>query len=174
MESAAQDGVAVAADDGRLADRRSLPRSRPSSSDTPALVAAAQRELRRLGCYTGDDDGRFSAATHAAIWRYLSQRGRQSDGSVTMAFVTELKLDRGTCAAEKIEKAEKPAKTEKPAKVVKSDRGVKFSKRHERSETPDRGASGEPVVVQQAAPVMAPRMGFGMGFGFRGGFGMHF
>jgi Caspase domain/Putative peptidoglycan binding domain len=145
-------------------------------SDTPALVAAAQRELRRLGCYTGDDDGRFSASTHAAIWRYLSQRGRQSDGSVTMAFVSELKVDRGNCGAEKTEKAEKserPSKTEKSAKVVKSDRGVKFGKRREKSDAPA-VVHREPVVVQQAAPVMVPRMGFGMGFGMRRGFGMHF
>ena len=132
-------------------------------SDTPALVSAAQRELKRLGCYSGDVDGRLSAATRAATWRYLSKSGRQgSDGSITAIFVTELKQDKkGSCAAEKTEKAERSVKV-KPERTVRT-------KRHERTVTVVRS---EPVVVQQA-PVIAPRVGFGFG-GFRRGFGMHF
>ena len=43
----------------------------------PDLIRAAQTELSRLGCFSGDADGTLNAATQAGINRYLSRRGRR-------------------------------------------------------------------------------------------------
>ena len=44
-------------------------------ADTPHLVASAQKELARLGCYSGDDDGELDAATKVAIKKYRMEKG---------------------------------------------------------------------------------------------------
>ena len=59
-------------------------------ANTPELISSAQNELRRLGCFTGRDDGNLSSATREAIGRYLSQKGRPSrDVKVTDEMVEE-------------------------------------------------------------------------------------
>jgi uncharacterized caspase-like protein len=68
----------------------------PLSANTPELVLSAQRELQRLGCFDGEEDGRLGAATVAAIRRYLSEKGRTSkDIKVTDTLIAELQ-DRRT------------------------------------------------------------------------------
>jgi hypothetical protein len=73
-------------------------------ANTPALVRAAQSELRRIGCFAGRDDGNLNNATREAIERYFAVHGRGSrDIAVTEAFVADLKDHEGricplTCA----------------------------------------------------------------------------
>jgi Caspase domain len=59
--------------------------------DTPALIASAQKELTRLGCYAGAHDGKLDAATKVAIKKYKVQKGEEvGDVSVTESFVSQL------------------------------------------------------------------------------------
>ena len=39
-------------------------------TDTPALVRAAQNELRRIGCFAGENDGKFTDKTRDAVRRF--------------------------------------------------------------------------------------------------------
>jgi peptidoglycan hydrolase-like protein with peptidoglycan-binding domain len=64
---------------------------RPPATNTPELILSAQRELRRLGCFTGEEDGKQGEATTNAVKRYLAQRGRSnSDIKVTESLVADL------------------------------------------------------------------------------------
>jgi Caspase domain len=65
---------------------------RPTVANTPELVLAAQRELRRIGCFAGHQDGSLGSATKEAVQRYLSQKGRPAnDISVTEDLLSDLK-----------------------------------------------------------------------------------
>ena len=60
--------------------------------NTPELVLSAQSELRRLGCFTGEEDGSLNRATRDAIRRYLSEQGRSTKNiKVTDSLVADLK-----------------------------------------------------------------------------------
>jgi Caspase domain len=62
------------------------------SANTPDLIVPAQRELRRLGCFAGDADGKLGEATMSAVKRYLAQKGRSSkDVEVTDRFIADLR-----------------------------------------------------------------------------------
>jgi hypothetical protein len=62
------------------------------AANTPQLIASAQSELRRLGCFAGHDDGKLAGATTEAIKRYLSQKGRATtDVKVTVSLIADLK-----------------------------------------------------------------------------------
>jgi hypothetical protein len=64
----------------------------PPSGNNSELILSAQRELQRLGCFDGEEDGRPTAATTAAIRRYLAEKGRPStDIKVTDSLIAELK-----------------------------------------------------------------------------------
>jgi hypothetical protein len=56
-------------------------------------VRTAQGELRRIGCYTGREDGKLQQATKDAIGRYLARSGKQrpSEVPVTQQLINELK-----------------------------------------------------------------------------------
>jgi hypothetical protein len=71
------------------------------AADTPLLVASAQKELTRLGCYSGSADGNLDAATKIAIRKYHSEKGEPaSDVSVTESLVAEFgKQKLRVCAA---------------------------------------------------------------------------
>jgi peptidoglycan hydrolase-like protein with peptidoglycan-binding domain len=73
----------------------------PSAANTPELVASAQKELARLGCYSGDSDGKLDAATKGAIKKYQAEREQPVTGiAVTDDFVHELrKLKLRVCRA---------------------------------------------------------------------------
>jgi outer membrane protein assembly factor BamD (BamD/ComL family) len=72
---------------------REQQKSRPAAaSNTPDLVRAAQVELQRLGCFSGNADGKLTAATWEGVSRYLSQRnGEDSAVAITDGFVTKLR-----------------------------------------------------------------------------------
>jgi hypothetical protein len=62
------------------------------ASNTPDLVRAAQAELRRLGCFSGNADGKLTAATWEGVSQYLSRRnGADSAVAITDGFVTTLR-----------------------------------------------------------------------------------
>jgi hypothetical protein len=61
------------------------------ASNTPELVRSAQKELARIGCFTGDLDGMLGVATGAAIKRYRHERGQAAaEIEVTDRLVSEL------------------------------------------------------------------------------------
>src|SRR5256714_908158 len=72
----------------------------PELMDTPQLVRAAQAQLRRIGCFAGDDDGKLNDATRSAVKRYLTQRGLPANEiKISESLVAELKTqDKGVCA----------------------------------------------------------------------------
>jgi hypothetical protein len=60
--------------------------------NTPELIVSAQSELRRLGCFAGEEDGKLDAGTRDALKRYLSEKGRPTkDLKVTDNLVADLK-----------------------------------------------------------------------------------
>jgi peptidoglycan hydrolase-like protein with peptidoglycan-binding domain/outer membrane protein assembly factor BamD (BamD/ComL family) len=75
-------------------------------ANTPELVASAQKELARLGCYSGDSDGKLDAATKSAIKKYQVEREQPVTGiAVTDGFVRELrKLKLRVCPAVIVDK----------------------------------------------------------------------
>jgi hypothetical protein len=64
-----------------------------SSVNSSERVALAQRELIRLGCFSGAPDGSLNAATKAALRLYRAARGENptSDAEITDDFVAKLK-----------------------------------------------------------------------------------
>jgi len=56
-------------------------------SNTPELVRSAQKELARIGCFTGGIDGNSGPATVTAIKRYQAERGR---GAISVEITDEL------------------------------------------------------------------------------------
>jgi hypothetical protein len=83
--------------EGDLACPRLRPRVRAviaalPPSDTPPLISAAQRELRRLGCYGGRDTGELNEGTRDALRRYRGQSGAPNgEIRITAALVAELR-----------------------------------------------------------------------------------
>ncbi|MFL5083980.1 MAG: caspase family protein [Xanthobacteraceae bacterium] len=74
------------------APQQQAPAPQQPAANTPDLIASAQSELRRLGCFAGQDDGKLGGATTEAIKRYLSQKGRASnDVKVTESLIADLK-----------------------------------------------------------------------------------
>jgi caspase domain-containing protein len=75
------------------------PTPQPAAADTPELVRSAQIELRRLGCFSGREDGALNGSTREAIERFLALRGQSSrDVRVTASFVADLRdLDSRVC-----------------------------------------------------------------------------
>lgn len=73
-----------------------------AQSNTPELIHAAQVELRRLGCFSGDADGKLTGATEDGISRYLSKRGGENAiVAVTQDLVAKLRNEHSrVCALE--------------------------------------------------------------------------
>ena len=64
--------------------------SKPASNKRD-LVRSTQKELARIGCFTGGVDGILSVATKTAIKRYQAERGRAgTEMEITDRFVSEL------------------------------------------------------------------------------------
>jgi hypothetical protein len=98
---------------------RQPPTPAPTVANTPELVLAAQGELRRLGCFTGRQDGSLSAATKEAVQRYLSQKGEPvSEIKITGDLVADLKGEsQRVCVANtKSDKSKANARQEQPAR----------------------------------------------------------
>ncbi len=90
-------------------------------ADTPALITSAQKELTRLGCYTGSTDGKLDAATKVAIRKYKVQKGEEGgDISVTESFVSQLSKEKlRICSTTVVNKPE-PSRRRKEAQQERS------------------------------------------------------
>ena len=105
--------------EGNLACQRLRPRAQAaiaalSVADTPSLISATQRELRRLGCYGGSDTGQLNEPTRDALRRYQTWRAAPAgELRITAALVAELKqqTERGCVAAQSAEPAARAAST---------------------------------------------------------------
>jgi len=148
----------------------------PELMDTPQLVRAAQAQLRRIGCFAGDDDGKLNDATRNAVKRYLTQRGLPSNEiKISESLVAELKTqDKGVCALDckrgQVEKNGRCVAAEKVAEPRRSKKAKPAA--HERTAAPAaprRGPQGAPINNSSPqGPTVTPSIGFG-GFGSRFG-----
>jgi hypothetical protein len=118
----------------------------PPSANTPELVASAQKELARLGCYSGDSDGKLDAATKGAIKKYQARREQPvTDIAVTDSFVRELgKLKLRVCPAAVVDKP-KRNDNRKEAKHERSNSSRSESR-------PQASQQARPQASQQARP----------------------
>ncbi|QBR70956.1 hypothetical protein CU048_06290 [Beijerinckiaceae bacterium] len=71
--------------------------SRAADVNRPLQIAALQTELRRLGCFDGNESGTLDAKTEQALSRYLEKRGRPA--------ISEIKIDDQVLADLKEQKA---------------------------------------------------------------------
>jgi Caspase domain/Putative peptidoglycan binding domain len=63
----------------------------PPPMNTPELVTSAQKELARLGCYTGPRNGKLDAATKVAVKKYQAQKNLPINHiEITDGFVSDL------------------------------------------------------------------------------------
>jgi uncharacterized caspase-like protein len=64
--------------------------------DTPDQIRTAQRELTRLGCFSGSIDGKLTPPTTAAIQLYYKEFGKPTDNAdVSDGFIADLKNQSG-------------------------------------------------------------------------------
>ena len=149
-------------------DKSAAPPSPPAN--TPELVASAQKELARLGCYSGDSDGKLDAATKGAIKKYQAEREQPVTGiAVTDGFVSELrKLKLRVCPAVVVDKPKrnndrKEARRERSNSSISEPRPQarqQASGRHERSNSSI--SEPRPQARQQASGgAHAPMIGVG-------------
>jgi uncharacterized caspase-like protein len=146
-------------------------------TDTPALVRAAQNELRRIGCFAGENDGKFTDKTRDAVRRYLTQRGQSLDDiKISEALVADLKTqDKGVCPLDcrrgQVEKSgrcvaeEAPPRRVKQAKPERRERAVARAPRQPtiNGAPINQSEPNRPVVVQPTIGIG----GFGPRFGIR-------
>jgi peptidoglycan hydrolase-like protein with peptidoglycan-binding domain len=107
--------------DEALPQTMNIQSAQPVSS-AAELIKAAQIELGRLGCFTGEADGTMNAATTAGINQYLSRRGIPDPQIlVTENFVSELRgqpsnICAFSCPAGQIANASTCVATKKPSR----------------------------------------------------------
>jgi hypothetical protein len=132
----------------------------PPPANTPELVASAQKQLARLGCYSGDNDGKLDADTKVAIKKYKVQSNQPvTDIAVTDSFVSELsKLKLRVCPAAVVEKP-KPAVVEKP-----KPKDTRKEAKQERSKPSKPESRPQPQARQQASGGGAAHPMIGIGF----------
>jgi Putative peptidoglycan binding domain len=139
-------------------------------ANTPELVASAQKELARLGCYSGDSDGKLDAATKGAIKKYQAEREQPVTGiAVTDDFVRELrKLKLRVCPAAIVDEPKRNDKR-KEARRERSNSSITESKPQARQQASGRRersnssiSEPRPQARQQASGgAHAPMMGVG-------------
>jgi hypothetical protein len=139
-------------------DKSAAPPPPPPPANTPELVKSAQKQLARLGCYSGDNDGKLDADTKVAIKKYKVQSNQPvTDIAVTDSFVSELsKLKLRVCPAAVVEKP-KPAVVEKP-----KPKDTRKEAKQERSKPSE--SRPQPQARQQASGGGAAHPMIGIGF----------
>jgi hypothetical protein len=119
-------------------------------ANTPELIRAAQRELRRHGCYSGREDGALGEGTRGAVKKYLSERGlsgRNTD--ITEELVADLKGHRQRACPP-------PPSVARPAPEPKKSRTATRPPRQAPSAGPAEPPAPRPQV---SAPPATPRSG---------------
>jgi hypothetical protein len=124
-------------------------------TDTPALVRSAQKELRRLGCFSGRESGSLDERTRDAVKKYLSERGRSAAAiAITDDFVSDLKANRRRVCP--------------PARPVASRPPVKTAPKPRRQPNAGVAASARPSPARPSAPAASAPKGarpmIGIGF----------
>jgi hypothetical protein len=62
--------------------------------DTPELIRNAQSQLRRIGCFDGENDGVLNGETVRALKDYLARRGQLTDEpKITPAVLSKIKAE---------------------------------------------------------------------------------
>jgi hypothetical protein len=140
--------------------------------NSPGQIEAAQKELTRLGCYSGVTDGSLDAATRAAIQLYRNARGQnpKNETEITDDFIADLKQQRATvcpivCPAGKIAQGRQCVDAGKPKAVVPrkdEDKEAKAPKpgitKPEARPTPPPRAAGQASGSGHSGPM--PGVGF--------------
>jgi hypothetical protein len=100
-------------------------------ADTPALVRKAQKELRRLGCFSGRESGSLDERTRDAVKKYLAERGRSAAAvAITDDFVADLEANRKrVCPPSRPVASRPPARTAPPRPRRQPNAGVAASAR---------------------------------------------
>lgn len=159
-------------------------RSRPKEPTKEDLLRSAQIELRRVGCYEGDDNGVLNDATRRALTAYRLSTGHgRSDAPVTGAELQDLQQQRpikNCLAALEPAKPKRDAEIERPARDRKPEatrrEKPEAAPRREKPEVATRREKPEPRREARPAPPKreapraqaqaarpAPRMGGGGG-----------
>ena len=125
-------------------------------ADTPALIRSAQKELRRLGCFSGRESGSLDERTRDAVKKYLSERGRSAAAvAITDDFVSDLKANR-----RRVCPPSRPVASRPPVK--------KTAPRPRRQPNAGAAASARPSPARPSAPAArapkAARPMIGIGF----------
>ena len=134
------------------------------AENTPALVASAQKELTRLGCYAGDHDGKFDAETKVAIKKYKEHKQQAlGDIAVTNRFVHELSKEKlRVCPAVVVDKPTPDRHHKETKKTSKKDtRQQATRERHKSSKSKE---SQRPQARQQASGGGGHATMIGIGF----------
>ena len=150
--------------------------------DTPQLVNAAQVELRRIGCFAGDNDGKLTEATRNAIKRYLTVRGLPSnDIKVSESLVAELKTqDKGLCPLDckrgEVAENGRCVAAERVAEPRRSKKTTKQTKATPREHTAAPAARTRENAPVNQSPPQGPSVGVApvIGIGRFGRFGVRF
>ncbi len=154
----------------RLAEQKlAIPASSGSEPggevNTPALVKAAQLELKRIGCFSSSISGNYTAATLNAIEQYRTRKdGHPGSGDVNARFIEELKAQPARLCPLTCDDGEKiqgdkcvripPRIVERPP--AREEREEPAHHRAERPAPAPRHAAAAPAPRREAAPRPAP------------------
>jgi Caspase domain/Putative peptidoglycan binding domain len=126
----------------------------PPPENTPELVEAAQKELARLGCFSGAQDGILGPKTKIAIKKY--QKGKDqplTDVAVTDDFVKDLGKEKlRVCPAAIVERPE-PEHDRKETKRAKRTHSKSSKSKETRRQKPrasqraSSGGGGHPAMI---------------------------
>jgi peptidoglycan hydrolase-like protein with peptidoglycan-binding domain len=136
------------------------PPAMPPLATSPEQIASAQRELLRLGCFSGAADGSMNSATVAAIRAYQDARGQTPSGEpqVTDALIGDMqKQTPGLCPP-----ACPPGKISDGKQCVDAAKSVPVARsKDEDIARPTKPATARqeerPAPVAHAAPPAPPR-----------------
>jgi Caspase domain len=122
------------------------------AENTPALVASAQKELTRLGCYAGDQDGKLDAATKVAIKKYKEHKQQPlSDIAVTDRFVHQLSKEKlRVCPAVVVDKPTPDRHHKETKKKSKKDTRQEAKRERHKSSKSKESQRERPQARQQA------------------------
>jgi Caspase domain/Putative peptidoglycan binding domain len=120
-----------------------LKKSEAPPADTPALIVSAQKELARLGCYSGPRDGKLDADTKVAIKKYQVQKNQEVNHiAVTEDFVSELSKQKLRVCPTIVERP-KPQPSRKEAQQKRSKPSKSAAKPKARRQA---GGSGHTMI----------------------------
>jgi Caspase domain/Putative peptidoglycan binding domain len=115
----------------------------PPPTNTPALIASAQKELARLGCYSGPRDGKLDADTKVAIKKYQVRKNQEVNHvEVTKDFVSELSKEKLRVCPTIVERP-KPQPSRKEAQQKRSKPSKSTAKPTARRQA---GGSGHTMI----------------------------